>query len=77
MVIRELYLKRIRPFYESELIKVITGIRRCGKSTIMRQIIDELLVHRVDVEQIIYINFEDYKHRALINPDNFYNWLQF
>ena len=76
MVIRELYLKRIRPFYESELIKVITGIRRCGKSTIMRQIIDELLVHRVDVEQIIYINFEDYKHRALINPDNFYNYIE-
>lgn len=76
MVIRELYLKRIRPFYESELIKVITGIRRCGKSTIMRQIIDELLVHMVDVKQIIYINFEDYKHRALINPDNFYNYIE-
>lgn len=76
MVIRELYLNRIRPFYESELIKVITGIRRCGKSTIMRQIIDELLVHRVDVEQIIYINFEDYKYRELTNPDNFYRYIE-
>lgn len=37
MVIRELYLERIRPFYDSEMVKVITGIRRCGKSTIMRQ----------------------------------------
>ena len=42
MVIRELYLNRIRPFYDSELVKVITGIRRCGKSTILRQIIAEI-----------------------------------
>ena len=76
MVIRELYLNRIRPFYESEMIKVITGIRRCGKSTIMRQIIDELLIRRVDVEQIIYINFEDYKYRSLTNPDNFYTYIE-
>ena len=76
MVIRELYLNRIRPFYESEMIKVITGIRRCGKSTIMRQIIDELLIRRIDVEQIIYINFEDYKYRALTNSDNFYAYIE-
>ena len=42
MIIRERYLERIRPFYDSEMVKVLTGIRRCGKSTIMRQIIDEL-----------------------------------
>ena len=42
MIKREIYLNRIRPFYESEMVKVITGIRRCGKSTIMRQIIDEI-----------------------------------
>ena len=42
MIKREIYLKRIRPFYESEMVKVITGIRRCGKSTIMRQIIEEI-----------------------------------
>ena len=58
------------------LFITVEGGERCGKSTIMRQIIDELLVHRVDVEQIIYINFEDYKHRALINPDNFYNYIE-
>ena len=42
MVIRERYLKQIRPFYDSDLVKIITGIRRCGKSVIMRQIQDEL-----------------------------------
>lgn len=37
MVIRTQYLERLRPFYDSELVKVITGIRRCGKSTILRR----------------------------------------
>lgn len=42
MILREHYLSQIRPFYESDLIKVITGIRRCGKSVILRQVFDEL-----------------------------------
>ena len=42
MIIREKYLEQIRPFYESDLIKVITGIRRCGKSVILKQILNEL-----------------------------------
>lgn len=42
MIIREKYLSKIRPFYDVDLIKVITGIRRCGKSVILLQIIDEL-----------------------------------
>ena len=36
MIKREMYLKKIRPFYDQDLIKVITGIRRCGKSTILK-----------------------------------------
>lgn len=58
MIKREKYLKRIRPFYEQDLIKVITGIRRCGKSVILNQIMDELRQSGVKDEQIIYINFE-------------------
>ncbi|MCI8445888.1 MAG: AAA family ATPase, partial [Bacilli bacterium] len=42
MLIRNEYLSKIRPFYNQDLIKVITGIRRCGKSVILRQIMDEL-----------------------------------
>lgn len=42
MIIREHYLKQIRPFYDSDLVKIITGIRRCGKSVILEQIQDEL-----------------------------------
>ena len=60
MVIRERYLKLIRPFYDQELIKVLIGIRRSGKSVILKQIIDELKENNVDDNHIIYINFEDY-----------------
>ena len=42
MIIREHYLSQIRPFYESDLIKIITGIRRSGKSFIMRQVVEEM-----------------------------------
>ncbi len=58
MVIRERYLKKIRPFYNQDLIKVITGIRRCGKSVILRQIINEIIESGVKEENIIYMNFE-------------------
>ena len=57
MVIRERYLKLIRPFYDQELIKVLIGIRRSGKSVILKQIIDELKENNVDDNHIIYINF--------------------
>ena len=42
MVIRERYLNQIRPFIDSVLIKIITGIRRCGKSVILMQLEEEL-----------------------------------
>lgn len=59
MIIREQYLSKIRPFYDQDLIKVITGIRRCGKSVLLRQIIDELIKdNNIKESQIIYINFE-------------------
>ena len=57
MIIREKYLAKIRPFYNIDLIKVITGIRRCRKSVILEQIIDELKKDGVKENQIIYINF--------------------
>ena len=76
MIRREIYLSRIRPFYESEMVKVITGIRRCGKSTIMRQIIDEIKENGVDTGHIIYINFEDYKYRKISNADALYEYVE-
>lgn len=76
MIKREIYLKRIRPFYGSEMVKVITGIRRCGKSTIMRQIIEEIRENGVEEDHIIYINFEDYKYRKICDPDALYGYVE-
>lgn len=76
MIKREIYLKRIRPFYESEMVKVITGIRRCGKSTIMRQIIDEIKESGIRDEYIVYVNFEDYKYRKISNADSLYEYIE-
>ena len=76
MIKREIYLSRIRPFYDSEMVKVITGIRRCGKSTIMRQIIDEIRENGVEEDHIIYINFEDYKYRKISNADALYEYVE-
>ena len=51
---RELYLKNIRPFYhENDLIKVITGVRRCGKSSLMQLIAKELVKSGVDESKIV------------------------
>ena len=55
MIIREHYLAQIRPFYESDLVKVITGIRRCGKSVILKQIADELSAADKDC---LYLDFD-------------------
>ena len=43
MIKREMYLKKIRETYDMDIIKIITGIRRCGKSVLLKQIIEELL----------------------------------
>ena len=68
MIIREKYLSEIRPFYDQDLIKVIMGVRRCGKSVILLQIIDELKASGIPESQIIYINFE-YEDYAFIQND--------
>lgn len=56
MIIREKYLKEIRPFYDSDLIKIITGIRRCGKSVILKTIYDEI---SRNTPNTIFLDFED------------------
>ena len=56
---RELYMEQIRPYYDADLIKVITGVRRAGKSILLDTIKDELIVRGVGGSHIIYINLED------------------
>lgn len=66
-----MYLKKIRDSYDSELIKVIIGVRRSGKSVLMTQIIDELLERGIEDNHIVYINFEDYEYIDLTDPKKF------
>lgn len=68
MLIRENYLNKIRGFYDSDLIKILVGIRRCGKSVILNQIIEELKSERkIDEEHIIFINFEFIEYEDLLD----------
>ena len=55
MIVREKYLQKIRGFYDSDLVKVITGVRRCGKSVILETIINEI---KKKTDNIIYLNYE-------------------
>lgn len=65
MLKRELYLSRIRGFYDSDLVKILVGIRRCGKSVILKQIMEELKEKGIDAEHIMYVNFELIEYEEL------------
>lgn len=65
MIKRETYMNRIRPFMNSDLVKVITGIRRSGKSVMLELIKEELIGLGVNVNQFISINFEDMRYSNL------------
>ena len=74
MIKREKYLKLIREFYDSDLIKIITGIRRCGKSIILEQIMSEI---KEKSNNIIYLNFEDKRIKSSIyNGDLLLDYVQ-
>ena len=73
---RTAYLNKLIAFKDKSLIKVITGIRRCGKSTIMEIYRDWLLAHGVTDNQIVYLNFEDYDFYELRNPRKLYEYIK-
>lgn len=66
---REQYLKKIRPFYDDDLIKVITGIRRCGKSCLMATIAEELRNRGVEDRDIIYLDLDKRGNRSIKTPE--------
>ena len=61
MIIRENYLKKIDPFIDKPIIKVLTGLRRSGKSVLLEQIQDRLIMQGVEPSQIFTLNFESAK----------------
>ena len=66
MICREHYLEKIRPFYDDNLIKIITGVRRCGKSVVMEQIMEEI---GKKTDNLIYLNFERTSARQKIKNE--------
>lgn len=67
---REKYLKKIRPFYhDDDIIKVITGVRRCGKSSLMETIADEIKQSGVDEDNIIYLDLDKRENRKIKTAD--------
>ena len=67
---RELYLSKIRPFYKDEdMIKVLTGVRRCGKSSIMQLICNELIENNVSKSNIVYINLDKRPYKGIKTQD--------
>lgn len=75
MIVRKEYLERIRPFYESDLIKILIGIRRCGKSVLLKQIEAELIDKGIDESHIIYLNFEDLDYSFIANEMDLHKYI--
>ena len=74
---RENYLKKIRGFYhDTEIIKVITGVRRCGKSSLMEIIKSELIEGGIPTENIIYLDMDSRKYRKIKSDTEFENLIE-
>ena len=65
---REEYLKKIRGFYNDDMIKVVSGIRRCGKSYLLKSVIEELLESGVNKKDIIYIELDKKENKEITTP---------
>ena len=67
---REIYLRKIRGFYhDTDVIKVITGVRRCGKSSLLEMVKDELETSGVNPKNVIFIDLDDKKYRKITTDD--------
>ena len=75
MLKRELYIEKIKPFIDKDIIKVLTGIRRSGKSVMLKLIMEELKQNGIDEKQFININFENLINRELTTADKLHEYI--
>lgn len=75
MTKRELYIEKIKPFINKDIIKVLTGIRRSGKSVMLKLIMEELKQNKIDEKQFININFENLINRELTTSDKLHEYI--
>ena len=76
MIKRELYLNRLCDYIDKPLIKIITGIRRCGKSAILQLLRDELLNRGISENQILYLNFESLENSDIDSAEKLYKFVK-
>ena len=76
MIIRETYLRQLRDFIDKPFIKVITGLRRSGKSSMLKLLSDEFKIRGIKENNIIYINFESFEFSELDKADKLYKYIQ-
>lgn len=75
MIKREVYMQRIRPFIDKDLVKILTGIRRCGKSVMLELIKEELVQRGIGIERFITVNFEDRENQSLCTVDELHKYV--
>ena len=75
-IVRPEYLERLNNLKHKKLIKIVTGIRRCGKSTLLEMFCNQLRKDGVQENQIIFINFEEYEHKVLRDSDALYQYIK-
>ena len=75
MILRKTYLDQIIPLIDKNLIKVLTGVRRSGKTVLLQQIQDYLLQHGRRKNNVVYISFESKANAHLKNSDALYSYL--
>lgn len=76
MIPREIYLQQLRQFIDKPQIKILTGIRRSGKSSVLLLLKEELLLRNVEETQIIHLNFESFEHIGLRTAESLYSFIK-
>ena len=76
MIKRSIYLNQLKPFIDKPLIKVITGVRRSGKSTILKLLKEDLLEKDIEESQIIYLNFESLEYSEIDKAEKLYSYVK-
>ena len=73
MIQRTLYLNQLRPFFHQDIVKVLTGLRRSGKSVLLQQVQETLLREGADPAAMLAYNFEDLRNLPLCHADALYS----
>lgn len=76
MIKREAYIQQLKTFIDKPLIKVLTGLRRSGKSTVLKMLKEELLLMGIQQEQILFINLESFNYSDLNTAERLYQYVK-